>query len=94
MDFPNLVKKEKALEKKKFSKNSSGKKTYIAWDENDSTTSPSSKEDKNLCLMAKDQFEVSSSRSSISMNLENYSTLLQAFLETHDEPNRLTLTNN
>ena len=82
--------KEKTLYKKKFNKNK-GKRAYIAWDENGSTTNSSSKEDEdiNLCLMGKDQFEVSSVNSNIPMNHENYRALLQAFLETHDEANRL-----
>jgi len=37
MKCPNLVHKEKTLNKKKFSKNNKGKRAYIAWDENDST---------------------------------------------------------
>jgi len=32
--------------------------------------------------------------SSTSFNSENYSSLLQAFVETHEEANRLTLSNN
>ena len=84
------------MEKKKFSKNNRGKIAYIASDENDSTTISSPKEDEevNLCLMARDQSKVSSASSNISMNHENYNTLLQAFLETHDEENRLVLANN
>jgi len=38
--------------------------------------------------------EVSSVNSSTSSNSENYSSLLQVFLETHEEANRLTLSNN
>jgi len=82
-----------AVEKKKFSKNDKGKKAYIAWEENDSTTSCSSKEEEeiNMCLMGKENSEVSSTASSTS---ENYSTLLQAFHETHEEANRLPSVNN
>ena len=83
-----------AAEKKKFSKNGKGKRAYIAWEENDSTTSCSSKEEEeiNLCLMGKENSEVSSTASSTS---ENYSTLLQAFHETtHEEANRLASVNN
>jgi len=39
VEYPNLMHKEKILEKKKFNKNNKGKRAYIAWDENDSTTS-------------------------------------------------------
>jgi len=97
MECPNLVHKEKDVERRKFNKTSKGKRAYIAWDENDSTTSSSSKEEEkkiNLCLLAKEQSEVSSASSSISLNQENYSTLLQAFFETSDEVNRLALANN
>jgi len=41
--------------------------------------------------MAKEKSEVSNASSSISLNQENYSTLLQAFFETHDEANKLAL---
>ena len=55
-ECPNLNNKEKIVEKKKFSKSSKGKRAYIAWDKNDSTTSCSSKEEEeiNLCLMGKE----------------------------------------
>jgi len=96
MECPNLTHKEMTVEKKKFSKHTKGKIAYIAWDENDSTTSSSSKDEEeiNLCLMAKEQSEVSSARSSIYLNKKNYSTLLQAFFEIHDEANKLALANN
>jgi len=44
--------------------------------------------------MVGNQSEVSSTSSKISMNHENYSTLLQAYLDNHDEANRLALSNN
>jgi len=92
IECPNLMDKEKILDKKNFSKNNKGKRAYIAWDENDSTTSSSSKEDEevNLCLMAIDQSEAHC----ISINHKNYNTLLQPFLEIYDEANRLALSNN
>ena len=82
-----------ATEKKKFNKNGKGKRAYIAWEENDSTTSYSSKEEEeiNLCLMGKETSEVSSTALSTS---ENYNTFLQAFHETHEEANRLASVNN
>jgi len=46
MECPNLVHKDKAAEKKKISKGNKGKRAYIAWDENNSTTSCSSKEEE------------------------------------------------
>jgi len=81
---------------KKLSKSNKGKRAYIAWDENDSTTSCSSKEEEeiNLCLMGKEESEVSSVGSNDSSNSGNYSTLLQAFHETHEEANRLVGVNN
>jgi len=44
--------------------------------------------------MAGQDSEVSSINSSTSFNSENYSSLLQAFLETHEEANRQALSNN
>jgi len=44
--------------------------------------------------MVRNKFEVSSASFNISMNHEKYSTLLQAFLETYDEANKLILSNN
>jgi len=44
--------------------------------------------------MAKEQSEVSSVSSSISLNHENYISLLQAFFKTHDQANRFALANN
>jgi len=56
MECLDLTHKEKIVEKKKFNKKSKGKRAYIAWDENDSTTNSSSKEEEeiNLCLMTKE----------------------------------------
>jgi len=95
-ECPNLNNKDKTAERKKFSKSSKGKRAYIAWDENDSTTSCLSKEEDeiNLCLMGKEESMVSSVGSNNSSMFENYSTLLQAFHETHEEANRLTGVNN
>jgi len=44
--------------------------------------------------MAGQKSEVSSTNSSTSFNNENYSSLLQAFLETHEKANILALSNN
>jgi len=91
-----LNNKEKTTEKKKFSKSNKGKRTYIAWDENDSTTSCSSKKEEeiNLCLMRKEESMVSSAGSNNSSMSANYSTMLQAFHEMHEEANRLAWVNN
>jgi len=93
---PNLNNKDKTAEKEKLSKNSKGKQAYIASDENDSTTSYSSKEEEeiNLCLMGKKESMVSSTGSNNSSMFENYNTLLQAFHEIHEEANRLAGVNN
>ena len=48
----------------------------------------------NLCFMARKEDDSSSVSSSNSSNTENYSQLLQAFQETHEEANRLALLNN
>jgi len=51
-------------------------------------------EEVNLCLMAKEESKSSSVSSNTSINFENYSQLLDAFKETHEEANRLALLNN
>jgi len=48
----------------------------------------------NLCFTTKKEDDSSSVSSSTSSNAENYSQLLQAFQETHEEANRLALLNN
>jgi len=79
VDCPSLVNKEKADE------------THQIWEEqksiyslgiNDTSSSTSSHEDveENLCLMAGQNFEVSSMNSSTSFNSENSSSLLSGFL--------------
>ena len=52
------------------------------------------KKSLNLCFMARKEDDSSSVSSSNSSNSENYSQLLQAFQETHEEANRLALLNN
>jgi len=66
-------------QEKKYSKSGKAKKAYIAWKDNDTSSSSSSKEDEeaNMCLMVEHHSEASSVSSSISMNYENYTTLLQ-----------------
>jgi len=95
VEFPNLLNKEKGQEKRS-SKVGKSKSAYIAWEDNDISSSNSSKEEEEayMCLMTGQQSEVSSVSSNISMNSENYSTLLQAFKETHEEANGLILSNN
>ena len=91
-ECPNKEGKEK-----KSSKKGKSKKAYIAWDENEvSSSSSSSSEDEkgNLCMMARGENDSSSVSSCASLNAENYSQLLQAFKETYEEANRLALLNN
>jgi len=64
-----------------------------------SSSSSSSSEDEkaNICLIVEDDDESCSSSevsSCASLNEQNYSELLEAFQETHDEANRLVLSNN
>ena len=94
-DCPNLANKEKSIEKKNY-KAGKGRKAYIAWEDNASSSSSSSQEDieANLCFMAGKNSEFSSEDSSTSFNSTNYTSLLQAFHETHEEANRLALSNN
>ena len=96
-DCPNKegkVKKPSYKEKK-----GKKKRAYIAWDENEvSSSSSSSSEDEraNICLIAEEEDESCSSSevsSCASLNEQNYSELLEAFQESHDEANRLVLSN-
>jgi len=64
----------------------------VAWDDNDvSSSSSPDDEEANLCLRA---FVSSSVSSTSSIKCNNYYQLLDAFNETHDEANRLTLSLN
>ena len=68
---------------------------YIAWEENDTSSSSSTdtEEEANLCMIVGHDME-SNVSSNISFTHENYSTFLNAFKETRDEANRLALSNN
>ena len=64
---------------------------------NDKSSSSSKEEKANLCLTVEGDDESSSSSevsSCASLNEQNYSELLEVFQETHDEANRLVLSNN
>jgi len=76
-------------------KNKKQRRAYIAWEDNDTSSGSSSdkEEEANLCMMAGHESD-SSVSSSISFTYENYSTLLNAFKETHAEANCLALSNN
>ena len=97
-DFPNKESNEKKSSYKK--KKGKSRRAYIAWDENKvfSSSSLSSEDEKaNICLIAEEDDESSNSSSvssCVSLSAENYSKLLQAFQETHEEVNRLVLSNN
>jgi len=95
VDCPSLVNKEKAQEKKS-DKPGKSRRAYRVWDDNDTSSRSSSHKDveANLCLMAGQNSEVSSMNSNTSFNSGNYSSLLKAFLETHEEANKLDLSNN
>ena len=93
-DCPNKEGNEKKSNNKE--KRGKSKRAYIAWDENE-VSSSSEDEKANLCLMAEGDDDSSSSSSvssCASLSAENYSQLLQAFKETHEEANRLALSNN
>jgi len=90
-ECPSNVSKEKGGYKK-YKKKAKSRRAY----NDDSSSSSSSKDDgeANLCFMVKEEFESSSVSSSSSINVENYSQLLEAFKETREEANRLALLNN
>jgi len=98
VDCPNKESNEKKSSNKE--KREISKRAYIAWDENEvsSSTSSSSEDEKvNLCLMAEGDDDSSSSSSvssCASLSAENYSQLLQVFKENHEEANQLALSNN
>ena len=89
-ECPNNEIKERADFKKE--KRGQAKKPYVVWDDNEvSSSSSSDDEEENLCLRA----SVSSSMSSSSsFKGNNYYQLLEAFNETHEEANQLSLSHN
>ena len=97
-DCRNKESKEKKSSYKE--KKGKSKRAYKAWDENEvsSSSSSSSEEEKaNIYLIAEGDDESCSSSdvsSCASLNAENYGKLLEAFQETHEEANRLVLSNN
>jgi len=94
-DCPNLANKKKNIDKKNY-KAGKGRKAYTAWEDNASSSNSSSQEDieGNSCFMAGNDSEVSSEDSSTSFNNTNYSSLLNAFQEKHEEANKLARSNN
>ena len=93
-----IAQTNKEMKKKSSYKEKKGKsrRAYIAWDENE-VSSSSEDEKANICLIAEGDDESCSSSnvsSCASLSAENYSKLLKAFQETHEEANRLVLSNN
>ena len=74
---PNSENKEKAKKKKKSERRGKAKNVYIAWQDNEVSSSNSSSEDAevNLCLKAKEEYESSTVSSNSAIDVENYSKL-------------------
>ena len=81
-------------EKKNFKKHKKKGKSRRAYNDDSSSSSSSDEEEANVCLMTRQESDTSSVSSCTSLNAENYSQLLQAFKETHEEANRLAILNN
>ena len=89
-EYPNSEVKENGDFKRE--KKGKEKKAYIAWDDNDVSSSNSSDdEEANLCLLAS---VISSVDSTSTSQGTTYDQLLNAFSETHVEANRLALSLN
>jgi len=82
------VSKDKGIYKKK----DKSRRAYNDY----SSSSSSSKDDEeaNICFMVTEESDSNSVSSSSSINIENYSQLLEAFKENHEEANRFALLNN
>ena len=98
-DCPVLKMKQKLEEKNEAEKHMKKTKAYIAWEDNDSSTSSesdeSTEEENNLCLMAR----IGSSKSNVSSfnsndDENNYYELLNAFNELYKEATKLQKSNN
>nr|KYP56651.1 hypothetical protein KK1_002895 [Cajanus cajan] len=91
-ECPNLLKKQQ--EEKKSKKNGKGKRAYIAWEDNDSsTTSDESEfEENNLCLMAGADQDTIVSDSDLESN-PDYDQLQEAFIQIHEEAVKLDALN-
>jgi len=69
-------------------------KSRRVYDDSSSSSSSSEEEEANLCLMTRQESDASSVSFSSSIDSENYSQLHNAFKETHEEANKLALSNN
>jgi len=81
-------------ERKDFKKHEKKGKSKRVYNDNSPSSSSSEEEETNLCLMTRQESDVSSVSSNSSIDSENYSQLLNAFKETHEEANKLALSNN
>nr|AFN88195.1 phytoalexin-deficient 4-2 protein [Phaseolus vulgaris] len=84
---------KETIDFKKRERRGKTNKAYIAWGDNEvsSSNSPSEDAEANLCLKS---FISSSVSSSSSSKGDRYYQLLEAFKETHEEANKLVLLNN
>ena len=73
--------------KRNFKKHEKKRKSRRAYNNDTSSSSSSDEEEANLCLMTRQESDTSSVSSSSSINVENYSQLLEVFKETHEETN-------
>jgi len=90
---PNLSNKEKQVDKKNDGGGTT-RRTYIACQDNDDTSSSCSSwenEEANMCLMAGYESSTNIVSFRMSMNVENYNQLLDAFKQIHEEAKILTL---
>jgi len=94
VECPSIATKDRAPEKKN-NKSGETRCAYIAWEDNTTSSSCSSEDEieANTCMMAGRDSDVSSTESIASFNSANYSTLLHAFPETHEEANKLAQSN-
>nr|KYP49385.1 Retrovirus-related Pol polyprotein from transposon TNT 1-94 [Cajanus cajan] len=91
-ECPNLLKKQQ--EEKKVKKNVKGKRAYIAWEDNDSSTTSDEFEfeEKNLCLMVGADQDTIVSDSDLESN-PVYDQLQEAFIQIHKEAVKLDALN-
>nr|KYP55842.1 hypothetical protein KK1_002067 [Cajanus cajan] len=91
-EWPNLLKKQQNEKKRK--KNYKGKRAYIAWEDNDlSTTSDESEfEENNLCLMAGVDQDTIVSDYDLESN-PDYDQLQEAFIQIHKKAMKLDALN-
>jgi len=98
IECPNVNKEKEKVDDKKKEKKAKESCAYIAWKDNDDSTSTSSQEESeeaNLCLMVGYESSLSSQVSSLSSKDKNdYNQLLHDFEELHSEANKIVVMNN